>query len=77
MEMSYESLVTDRERQTRRLLEFCGLPWDDACLNPEKNARSVVTPSLWQVRQPVYRTSIDRWKNYEPWLGPFRDLLGQ
>ena len=75
MEMSYEALVTDRERQTRRLLEFCDLPWDGRCLSPERNTGVVNTPSLWQVRQPVYRSSIDRWKNYEPWLGAFRELI--
>jgi len=56
------------------VLEFCGLPWTDACLSPEKSKGRVVTPSLWQVRQPVYRTSIGRWKNYEPWLGELVQL---
>jgi len=75
MQVSYESLITDRESMTRKMLEFCGLPWSDACMAPEKNEKLVLTPSLWQVRQPVYRTSIDRWRNYEPWLGEFRELL--
>ena len=75
-EVSYESLVTDREGVTRQLVEFCGLSWDDACLSPERNERRVVTPSLWQVRQPVYATSMGRWRNFEPWLGAFRELLG-
>lgn len=75
LDVSYEELVTDRENQTRRILEFCELPWDEACLSPERNQKFVITPSLWQVRQPVYRTSINRWRNYEPWLGEFRELL--
>jgi hypothetical protein len=74
MDVSYESLISDRESMTRKMLEFCGLPWDDACLSPENNSKLVITPSLWQVRQPVYRTSIDRWRNYEPWLGELREL---
>ncbi len=75
MEVPYERLVSDREERTRKLIEFCGLPWEDACLRPEMNARLVMTASQWQVRQPVYRSSLDRWKNYEPWLGPFRQLI--
>jgi len=75
LDVSYESLISDRERTTRQMLEFCGLTWSDSCLEPEKNKKLVITPSLWQVRQPVYRTSIDRWKNYEPWLGEFGQLL--
>ena len=74
MTLSYESLVIDQEACTRKVLEFCGLPWTDACLSPEKSKGRVVTPSLWQVRQPVYRTSIGRWKNYEPWLGELVQL---
>ena len=76
IEVRYEELVRDREAQTRRIVEFCGLPWDEACLHPEDNLRTVVTPSFWQVRQPVYSASVERWKKYEPWLGPFAELAG-
>lgn len=75
MEVQYEELVANPEPVTRKMIEFCGLEWDDACLSPELNPRSVRTASLWQVRQPVYRTSVARWRNYEPWLGPLRELL--
>ncbi len=75
LEIRYEDLVEDPEANTRRMAEFCELRWDDAMLHPESNDRSVVTPSVWQVRQPVYRTSTERWRNYEPWLGEFRALL--
>ncbi len=75
LEVHYESLVTDRENETRRMIEFCGLPWDDACMRPEDNLRTVVTPSFWQVRQPVYSGSLNRWKRYEPWLGAFKELV--
>lgn len=74
-EVDYETLVADREAETRRLVAFCGLAWDDACLTPERNQRIVKTASRWQVRQPVYKTSIDRWRRYEPWLGELRALL--
>jgi tetratricopeptide (TPR) repeat protein len=74
-EVQYETLVADREAETRRLIAFCGLDWDDACLAPERNERRVKTSSLWQARQPVYRTSIERWRRYEPWLGELRQLL--
>jgi tetratricopeptide (TPR) repeat protein len=76
IEVDYEELVSDREDQTRRLIEFCGLPWDEACLSPEENRRMVTTPSAWQVRQPVYRTSVERWRRFEPYLGAFSELVG-
>ncbi len=61
--------------ETRRLIAFCGLDWDDACLKPERNGRVVNTASQWQARQPVYDTSIERWRRYEPWLGELRELM--
>lgn len=73
-EVSYEDLVTNRESTTRELLSYCGADWHEACLFPEKNPKGVVTPSVWQVRQPVYATSIGRWKQFEPWLGSFAAL---
>jgi hypothetical protein len=74
-EVQYETLVADREAETRRLIAFCGLDWDEACLAPERNDRKVQTSSLWQARQPVYKTSVERWRRYEPWLGELRELL--
>ena len=74
LEIDYETLVTDRERQTRRLIEFCGLPWDEACLHPEDNRRTITTASLWQARQSVHSGSIGRWRRYAPWLGPLQRL---
>lgn len=75
LEVQYEDMVSDHERIARRIIEFCGLPWEDACLSHERNERTVVTPSIWQVRQPVYKTSVERWRNYEPWIGEFLALL--
>jgi len=73
-EVNYEQLVADREPLTREMVNFCGLEWDDTCLRPEDNDRAVATPSVWQVRQPVYNTSVERWRRYEPWLGAFGRL---
>jgi hypothetical protein len=75
LEVDYEDLVDNREATTRRMIEFIGVEWNEACLRPEDNERVVRTPSVWQVRQPVYNTSVDRWREYEPYLGEFRELL--
>ena len=74
LEVDYEELVSDPEPAIRRVLEFCSLPWDEACLRPELNRKSVSTPSAWQVRQPIYRTSSGRRTRFEPWLGAFQEL---
>ena len=74
-EVEYEALIANPEAETRRLIAFCGLDWDDACLAPERNERVVKTQSMWQARQPVYKTSVERWRRYEPWLGELRELL--
>ena len=66
-------LELDYER--RRLVAFSGLEWEDACLEHERNARIVRTASVWQARQPIYTTSVGRWRRYEPWLGELRELL--
>jgi Flp pilus assembly protein TadD len=73
-DVRYEELVAEPEDVARRLLAFCDLEWDDRCLSPELNKRSVMTVSHWQVRQPIYRTSVERWRRFEPWLGPLLDL---
>jgi tetratricopeptide (TPR) repeat protein len=75
LEIKYEELVATPEPVIRRIIEFCDLKWDDACLRPEQNQRVVKTASIWQVRQSIYRTSISRWRRYEPWLGAFNRLL--
>ncbi len=72
----YETLVANQEEQSRKLIDHCKLPWDDACLNYIENERSVTTISRWQVRQPIYQTSIKRWKPYEKHLGPLIEALG-
>ena len=70
LELPYEQLVADQETWTRTLLVFAGLPWEDACLRYHESARVAMTLSNDQVRQPIFRGSIDRWKHYEAWLGP-------
>ena len=75
IDVDYEALVTDPEPQARRLIAACGLEWNDACLAPHRNTRTIKTASLWQARQPVYKSSVERWRRYEPWLGEFRELL--
>jgi tetratricopeptide (TPR) repeat protein len=77
IEVDYEELTREPEPVIRRIISGCGLPWDAACLRPELNPRAVKTPSKWQTRQPIYRHSVERWRRYEPWLGPLRELLSQ
>ena len=68
-DINYEDLVDDFENHSRRILEFCGLPWDDRCLEFNKNSRAISTASVWQVRQPIYKSSRKRWVNYASHLG--------
>ena len=75
LEVDYENVVGNREELTRQLIAFTGLEWDEGCLQPERNGRRVKTASMWQARQPVYRSSVERWSHYEPWLGEFAQLL--
>ncbi|MGC2258403.1 MAG: sulfotransferase [Candidatus Sulfotelmatobacter sp.] len=74
-EIDYEDLTRAPEPVIRRIIAACGLAWHDACLRPESNPGAVKTPSKWQTRQPIYRTSVARWRRYEPWLGPLRALV--
>lgn len=74
-ELHYEALVDDQEAHTRGLLDFCGLAWNDACLRFQDNAAPVATASTVQVREPLNRRSLQRWKNYEAELAPLRALL--
>jgi predicted Zn-dependent protease len=72
----YENMVGDTEGEVRRLLAFCGLPFEAATLSFYANERAVRTASSQQVRQPIFREGIDQWRHYEPWLQPLRDTLG-
>jgi len=69
LELAYEDTVADLESQARRLLEFCDLPWTEDVLAFHENASVVQTPSRWQVRQPLYKSSLARWRHYEDHVG--------
>jgi tetratricopeptide (TPR) repeat protein len=75
IEVDYQELTREPEPVIRRIIAACGLTWHDACLRPESNPRAVKTPSKWQTRQKIYRTSVARWKRYEPWLGSLSALV--
>ncbi|MER8611360.1 MULTISPECIES: sulfotransferase [unclassified Mesorhizobium] len=75
-ESRYETLVADQEAQSRRLIDHLGLPWDDTCLRFFDKEGSVNTASRWQVRQPIYSSSVKRWKNYESAIQPLIQSLG-
>jgi tetratricopeptide (TPR) repeat protein len=72
----YEQLIEDTEGEVRRVLDYCGLPFDQRCLRFYENERAVRTASSEQVRRPIYREGVDHWVNYEPWLGPLKSALG-
>jgi hypothetical protein len=74
--VQYEKLIEEPEKEARKLVDFLGLPWDSRCLSFNENKRAVKNLSAWQVRQPVYRTSIQRWRHYEKHLGPLKAALG-
>jgi tetratricopeptide (TPR) repeat protein len=76
LRVQHEDLVADLEGNVRRVLEFCGLEFEPACLEFYKTERSVRTASSEQVRQPIYREGLDQWRNFEPWLGPLNEALG-
>lgn len=73
LELPYEELVVDQEAWTRRVVDFAGLDWNGRCLNFHTTKRPVATASFWQVRQKIYRNSVERWRNYEKFVSP---LLG-
>ena len=75
LEVPYEALIADQEHWTRRMLEFVDLPWDPRCLDFHRAERIVITPSKWQVREPVNAASVGRWRNYQQYVGPLESLL--
>jgi tetratricopeptide (TPR) repeat protein len=72
----YENMVEDTEGEVRRLLEYCGLPFEQGCLRFYENQRAVRTASSQQVRQPIFRDAVDQWRLYDSWLGPLKEALG-
>ena len=76
LRVQHEEVVADLEGNVRRLLEFCGLDFEPACLEFYKTERSVRTASSEQVRQPIFKEGLDQWRHFEPWLGPLEETLG-
>ncbi|HEY2447158.1 MAG TPA: sulfotransferase [Rhizomicrobium sp.] len=75
--VQYERLVEDTDNEIRRMLDYCGLPFEESCLRFWQTDRVVATPSGEQVRRPIYRQALDQWRNFEPWLGPLKEALNQ
>jgi hypothetical protein len=75
MELDYEDTVENQEAVSKRLINFCGLPWDEKCLEFYKSSRMVKTASFAQVKRKIYKSSAGRWKNYSPYIGPILEAL--
>jgi len=76
LRVQHEDVVADLEAQVTRMLDFCGVPFEESCLEFHKTERNVRTPSSEQVRQPIFSTALEQWKNYEPWLDSLKQALG-
>ena len=74
--VAYESMIEDTESEVRKLLEYCGLPFEESCLRFYENERAVRTASSQQVRKPIFREGVEHWRHYEPWLDPLKKSLG-
>jgi len=77
LRVQHEEVVEDLEGSVRRLLDYCGLEFEPACVEFHRTERRVNSASAEQVRQPIYREGVDQWRHYEPWLGPLREALGE
>lgn len=76
LQVQYEDVVSDLETEVRRILEFCELPFEPECLEFHHTNRAVRTPSSEQVRQPIYTSGLEQWRNFEPYLEPLKAALG-
>ena len=76
LRVHYEAMIEDTEHEVRRLLAHCGLPFEEQCLRFYQSDRAVRTASSEQVRTPIFREGLYHWRNYEPWLGPLKNVLG-
>jgi tetratricopeptide (TPR) repeat protein len=77
LDVQYEDMVDNFEEMSRKIIDFVGLEWNDACLNFHETERKVKTASLEQVRKPIYKSSVGKWRRYEEFLGPLKDALGK
>ena len=73
--LSYENLIINKDEEVKKLLNFCSLDWDENCLNPHKNKKPVGTASLAQIRAPIYRSSINKWKNVDDELNDLKKII--
>jgi hypothetical protein len=76
LRVHHEDVVNDLDGSVRRLLDYCGLEFEPACIEFYRTERSVRSASSEQVRQPIYREGLEQWRHYEPWLAPLREALG-
>ena len=76
LRVNHEDVVGDLETEVRRILNYCGLPFESACVDFHKTQRAIRTPSAEQVRQPIYKTGTEQWRHYEPFLEPLKTALG-
>ena len=77
LRVEYERLVDDTETEIRRMLDYCGLPFEESCLRFWQTDRAVATPSAEQVRRPIFRDALEQWRNFEQWLGPLKESLAR
>ena len=75
LRVEHEEVVDDLEANVRRILDFCGLEFEPQCVEFYKTERSIRTASSEQVRRPIFKEGIDQWRNFEPWLGPLKEVL--
>jgi len=75
LRVQYEDVVANLEKEVTRILDYCGLPFEEKCINFHQTERNVRTPSSEQVRQPIYKSGLEQWKNFEPWLDPLKKVL--
>ena len=75
IEIDYEDTVSNTEEQARKLIDYIDLPWDDACLEPHKQKRAILTASKTQVTKPIYNTSVKSWERYSDELKPLIKIL--
>ena len=75
LRVQYEDVVADLEKEVIKILDYCDLPFEKNCINFHQTERNIRTPSSEQVRQPIYKSGLEQWKNYEPWLGPLKKAL--
>jgi hypothetical protein len=76
LDVEYEKLIADQEAQSKRIINFLSLDWQDQCLSFHKQERAVLTASMVQAQKPIYQTAVGRWRRYEKHLGALQDALG-